>query len=71
MCDCTVNTCVVRAVVYDGLHLGSGLNGDEMRILVRHLAVFLGFDPSLRSVDELIARRSVSNVARRTCPCMQ
>jgi len=37
----------MRAVVNDRFHLGAGFNGDEMRVIVRHLTVFLGLDPAL------------------------
>jgi len=59
----------VRAVVDDRLHLGACFNGDEMRVVVRHLTVLLRLDPTFRRVDELVARRRVSNVAHRTRIC--
>jgi len=42
-----VTTSVMRAIVNDGLHLGSGFDGNQMRLVMCQLTVFLGFDPVL------------------------
>jgi len=42
-----MHTCVVHAIVDDGVHLSPGFNGDEVGVDMSHLTVLLGFDPVL------------------------